>query len=269
MIKKIIFLLFIPYISFGKVLYEKDKAVSDQYIQVSSFGSGKLKESTEFNLKCLRLESNNLYSGGEILFSKPIDLKEVWTHKDLLLTFDFIQGGSGLFINKKDPILKGSRRRFELKVTLLQPNNQGGEICFPVEVGSTQVGFLLSTIKELSLSQPLIGLKLSTSSDECLFLTRIHFDQDTTPIKGNILSSVKEVSLGEEVKFNAEGFGGKTPIQFQWAVNPKSIFQIDGKGVEWSYRFVKSGTYYIRLIISDLFGLKKPYITSKKIIVNP
>jgi PKD repeat protein len=77
------------------------------------------------------------------------------------------------------------------------------------------------------------------------------------------------LALGDEVSFSAAGFGGSTVLKYSWDFDDKDGIQEDAVGQSVRHKFRKPGTYTITLTIADAYGLKKPYTTTMKAVVNP
>lgn len=101
------------------------------------------------------------------------------------------------------------------------------------------------------------------------FVGEVRVVGDSTPVQGEINQQDLNLALGEEVNLSAYGFGGSSILKYTWDFDSADGIQIDAEGQNVKRRFRKAGTYTITLTISDFYGLKKPYTTSIKAVVNP
>jgi hypothetical protein len=65
------------------------------------------------------------------------------------------------------------------------------------------------------------------------------------------------------------GNAGSSPLKYEWNFDTKGEFVADAEGQVVKRRFRSPGEYIITLRVSDVFGLKKPYSTTIKVVVNP
>ena len=71
-------------------IYDPIRSIKDQGIQLSSWGSGTINETTEVAFEgtnSLRVSFRNYFQGGRINFAKPFDVKPLVADRDNLLTF--------------------------------------------------------------------------------------------------------------------------------------------------------------------------------------
>lgn len=94
--------------------------------------------------------------------------------------------------------------------------------------------------------------------------------EDTTPIQGDTnVTGTLNAALGDEFTFSANGFGGSSILRYTWDFDDKDGIQVDAEGQSVTHKFRKPGTYTVTATITDYYGLKQPYSTSFKVVVNP
>ena len=92
---------------------------------------------------------------------------------------------------------------------------------------------------------------------------------DTTPIRGEPNVRSINLALGEEVTLTAYGEAGSSILRYTWDFDDADGVQVDAEGQSVKRKFRKAGTYNITLTINDFYGLKQPYTTTIKAVVNP
>ncbi len=90
---------------------------------------------------------------------------------------------------------------------------------------------------------------------------------DTTPISGELRINRTNLALGDELTLIGYGNGGSSVLKYEWDFD--SDGQVDAEGQAIKRKFRKPGDINITLMISDKYGLKKPYKTTVKVKVNP
>lgn len=92
---------------------------------------------------------------------------------------------------------------------------------------------------------------------------------DSTPVYGEINQGDLNLALGDIVTFVGNGFGGSTPVKYEWDFDSSDGIQVDATGQVIKRRFRKPGDFIVTLTVSDAFGLKEPHKTTIKVTVNP
>jgi hypothetical protein len=100
------------------------------------------------------------------------------------------------------------------------------------------------------------------------YIGELRIVNDTTPISGEISPASLNIGSGQEVQLRARGMGGSSILKYSWDFDKADGIQVDAEGQNVTRKFRKSGSYTITLTISDYFGLKKPYTTEMKVVVN-
>jgi hypothetical protein len=114
------------------------------------------------------------------------------------------------------------------------------------------------------------GIAVSTDTWATMYIGSINIVTDQTPIRGEIEKVTSlNLALGDDVKLSAYGEGGSSVLVYDWDFDDTDGIQIDAEGPAISHKFRKAGKFKVTLTISDQYGLKKPFITSFPVIVNP
>jgi hypothetical protein len=112
-------------------------------------------------------------------------------------------------------------------------------------------------------------ITLSGDATTTFYLGDLRIVNDSTPISGQVRASRTNLALGDEVMFTATGNGGSSILRYVWDFDEEDGIQEDAEGQTVRRRFRKAGTYNVTLTVSDRFGLKQPYSTKVKLVVNP
>lgn len=118
-------------------------------------------------------------------------------------------------------------------------------------------------------NKQITGFAVSGDATTTFYIGDLRVINDTTPIRGDVNVRDLNLALGEEVTFSAYGEGGSSILRYTWDFDDSDGIQVDAEGQTVKRRFRKAGTYTITLTISDFYGLKQPYSTTIKAVVNP
>lgn len=114
------------------------------------------------------------------------------------------------------------------------------------------------------------GVSISTDTVATMYIGAIDVVTDDTPIRGEIENITKlNLALGDEATLTAQGEGGASVLVYNWDFDDTDGIQIDDEGQAIKHKFRKPGSFKVTLTISDKYGLKKPYVTSFPVVVNP
>lgn len=136
--------------------------------------------------------------------------------------------------------------------------------------GWFSVGVPLQAINGLDgTNKQITSISLSGDSVATFYLGQLRVLADNTPVFAE--PDVRELNLafGDEVTFTASGSAGSTPVKYTWDFNSEDGIQVDAEGASVTRKFRREGTYTVTLTAVDIFGLKKPYTTTIKVVVNP
>jgi hypothetical protein len=112
-------------------------------------------------------------------------------------------------------------------------------------------------------------ITFSGDATTTFYLGDLRVVNDSTSISGSAKSSRSNLALGDEVVFTASGNGGSSILEYSWDFDDSDGIQQDAEGRTVKRRFRKAGTYNVTLTVSDKYGLKEPYSTKLKLVVNP
>lgn len=114
------------------------------------------------------------------------------------------------------------------------------------------------------------GVSISTDTVATMYIGAIDVVTDDTPIRGEIENITKlNLALGDEATLTAQGEGGASVLVYNWDFDDTDGIQIDDEGQAIKHKFRKPGSFKVTLTISDKYGLKKPFVTSFPVVVNP
>ncbi len=288
-------------------LYQPTRNISDQGISLKGWGNGLIAESTDRAVEggnSIRISSRNFFQGGVINFEKPINVAEASSSKENLLHLNIgvpdstttrgpagggsseagggirggvglgggggIRGGAAAGGTTQENTLKtvriviatsdGKRSEGYLDLSTVPSNGEGWK----------SVGIPLQAISGFAASNKIIS-SISVSSDAIatFYVGSIKILNDRTPVFAE--PNVREMNLafGDEVTFTASGSAGSTPIRYSWDFDSRDGIQSDAEGPSIAHRFRKPGEFEVTLTATDIYGLKAPYSTKIKIVVNP
>jgi hypothetical protein len=102
-----------------------------------------------------------------------------------------------------------------------------------------------------------------------VYVGAIDIMNDLTPIRGGVNADKLNLALGDQVKLTAWGDGGASVLLYQWDFDDRDGIQVDSEGLVVTRKFRKAGSFKVTLTVSDLYGLKKPFVTNFPVTVNP
>lgn len=128
----------------------------------------------------------------------------------------------------------------------------------------------LQSIRGLERTNKMVsGIAVSADTYATMYVGAIDIMNDLTPITGGVNADKLNLALGDQVKLTAWGDGGASVLQYQWDFDDRDGIQVDSEGQTVTRKFRKEGSFKVTLTISDLYGLKKPYVTTFPVKVNP
>jgi hypothetical protein len=114
------------------------------------------------------------------------------------------------------------------------------------------------------------SISVSTDSVATMYIGQIDVVTDDTPIRGEVENVTKlNLALGDEVTLTSRGEGGSSVLIYTWDFDDTDGIQIDEEGQVIKHKFRKAGTFKVTLTVGDKYGLKKPFVTSFPVVVNP
>jgi len=138
------------------------------------------------------------------------------------------------------------------------------------ETGWRSVAVPLQAISGLDRTNKVIkDVALSADQTTTFYVGDLRVVSDKTPIRAE--PNVRDINreLGAEVIFSASGQGGSSVLKYTWDFDASDGIGVDAEGQAVRRKFRKAGTYTITLTVSDYYGLKDPYTTTIKAVINP
>jgi len=146
------------------------------------------------------------------------------------------------------------------------PANTSG----PGDQGWTTVAVPLQAISGFDRTNKMISqIGLAGNTTATFYVGDLRVVDDSTPIRGEANTREINAALGDEYTLTATGFGGSSILRYTWDFDDKDGIQVDAEGQSITHKFRKAGNYTITVTIQDYFGLKQPYTSTIKVVVNP
>ena len=169
-----------------------------------------------------------------------------------------------------------AKRMEELHVIVTTSDGKKSEAYIPVTTsGSGDRGWKTVAIPLQAISgfdrtnKEVKEIAFAGDATTTFYIGDLRVVNDTTPITGEPNVRNLNLALGDYVNFVANGYGGSSILKYTWDFDEKDGVQVDATGQSVRRQFRKPGTYTITLTIQDQFGLKQPYSTTIKAVVNP
>lgn len=167
-----------------------------------------------------------------------------------------------------------------LRLLITTTDGKKSEAYLPIATsGSGQrgwrtVGLPLQAIAGFDRTNKVIKeVSISGDATATFYLGELKVISDSTPLYVEPNHRELNLALGSEVEFIAYGQGGASVLKYTWNFGAdaegKPGTEVDAEGQVVKRKFRKPGTYTITLTVSDAYGLKKPYSTQIKVVVNP
>ncbi|MCW5943759.1 MAG: PKD domain-containing protein [Fimbriimonadaceae bacterium] len=135
--------------------------------------------------------------------------------------------------------------------------------------GWNVVGVPLQAIKGFERTNKVVkDITFSGDAASTVYLGELRVLSDETPISGEPNRREWNLALGDEIELYGVGFGGSSALQYSWDFDSSDGVSEDAIGQVVRRKFRKPGTFTVTLTISDVYGLKQPYSTTVKVIVN-
>lgn len=143
------------------------------------------------------------------------------------------------------------------------------------ERGWMRAGVPLRAISGFSRTNKIIqSIAISTDKVSSVYLGEIDIQSDSTPISAEPNIREANLALGDTMEFWGNGFGGATPLKYEWTIVHTTMagqtrpgVRVTGQVIEYTFR--QPGTYVLTLKTSDIYGLKEPHVSTINISVNP
>jgi hypothetical protein len=255
---------------------------------VGGWGSGSCSESNTNAYAgnySLKITPKDLYAGGRIDFSSPIDLTSSFNSPDaylqLVTRFGSMQPAMDTWaIGVSAPTAsvdtsKTARQPKRIRVMLVMEGGQAIECQVDAswfeltDEGWLNISFPLAALKgKLDLPEyKLKRLVITGDGTEPFYIGEIRAVRDSTLLEANA-GEEKEVSKNYYVVFHGFAQAGASPMKYSWDFDKKNGIQEEGVGEVVYHRFNKAGDFIATLTVSDPFGLKKPATSTITVKVN-
>lgn len=260
-------------------------------ITIGGWGSGTCEEST-YNTysgsRSLKITPKDLYAGGRIDFAEPMDLTSSFNDPDVYLQlvtrFAGVQPrydswAAGLTTPSAADLYGGTTRTGKQvrRVRLMLCLEGGPAVECQVDVSSFRfseggwmnVSFPLAVLKgKLDLpTYKIRRLVITGDGTEPFYVGEIRTIRDTTPLRVSA-GEGKEVARNYSVVFRGVGETGASAVKYSWDFNKDDGIQEESVGDIISHRFATVGKYVVTLTLHDVFGLKKPAVSTANVKVN-
>jgi hypothetical protein len=164
----------------------------------------------------------------------------------------------------------------QLRVIITTTDGKRSEAYVPASAGFTEergwnsVAIPLQAIRGFDRTNKIVkSVALAPDQTATFYLGDLRVVNDTTPLRGEISPISLNIGAGQEVRLTATGSGGASILRYTWDFGDGTDGdQVDAEGQVITRRFRKPGTYTITVTISDFFGLKQPYKTTIRAVVN-
>jgi hypothetical protein len=166
-----------------------------------------------------------------------------------------------------------------LRMIITTTDEKHSEVYIPVDTsrsasdnfGWRSVSVPLQSINGLDRTNKIVKeVALSADTYATMYVGGLDVRNDQTPIEGRVNNVTKlNLALGDKVALTAQGNGGSSVLVYNWDFDSSDGLQIDAEGANVVHQFRQAGKFKVTLTISDLYGLKKPYVTTFPVTVNP
>lgn len=137
------------------------------------------------------------------------------------------------------------------------------------ERGWFSVGIPLQSINGFERTNKIIqSIAISGDAVATYYLGGLKILSDTTPVYAEPNTRDLNLAFGDEITFAAAGSAGATPVKFLWDFDSRDGITADAEGQTVTHRFRTPGEFEVTLTAVDIYGIKQPYSTKIKVVVN-
>jgi hypothetical protein len=129
------------------------------------------------------------------------------------------------------------------------------------------IGIALGAFKGLSPDAKIKEIRVFGDAYGVFYVGEIRVATDPTPITGDA-GEEQIVAANDLVRLEARASAGITPLKYSWDFDASDGIQEDAIGKVVTTRYRKPGEYIVTLTVTDVFGLKKPFVATTKVTVN-
>lgn len=161
----------------------------------------------------------------------------------------------------------------QMRVVVVTTDGKQYEAVAPFEPPITDqegwfpIGIALGAFKGLSPDAKIKEIRVFGDAYGVFYVGEIRVATDHTPITGDA-GEEQIVAANDLVRLEARASAGITPLKYSWDFDASDGIQEDAVGKVVTTRYRKPGVYTVTLTVTDVFGLKKPFVATTRITVN-
>ena len=161
----------------------------------------------------------------------------------------------------------------QMRVVVVTDDGKQYEAVAPFEPPITDqegwfpIGIALGAFKGLSPDAKIKEIRVFGDAYGVFYVGEIRVATDPTPITGDA-GEEQIVAANDLVRLEARASAGITPLKYSWDFDASDGIQEDAIGKVVTTRYRKAGEYIVTLTVTDVFGLKKPFVATTKVTVN-
>ncbi|MCL5283159.1 MAG: PKD domain-containing protein [Armatimonadetes bacterium] len=274
-------------------------------VEVASWGSGEVafdQNNVYTGVRSIKVTTQGMFQGARIELAEPIDLSPYIGSTSDYLDFVFRIArqnrnnrgygfGPGGFMGGPPNTMTGppnfggynqnNQNQYQqnveikdLRYVLVTTDGKRVEGEIPIksqrqdDQGWYNLGVPFAVMKTLASGDKLKEVQVFADAPGSFYLGEIHIINDTTPIHANSLDDQTEPK-DSELTFRGSADDGVTPLVYSWNFGEiKGDKGVDAVGRRVTHIFRKSGDYTVTLTVSDLYGFKKPSVTTCRVRIT-
>ena len=275
-------------------------------VNIASWGSGEVafdQNNVYTGVRSIKVTTQGMFQGGRIELADPIDLSPfIGSPSDYL---DFVFRTAGQNRNNRGygfgpggymggppnrrmtgpPNFGGYNQNNQnqyqqnveiknIRFVLVTSNGKRVEGEIPLknqrrdDQGWYNLGVPFAALKSLAAGDKLKEVQVFADAPGSFYVGEIRIINDTTPIQANSLDDQTEPKASE-LTFQGSADDGVTPLVYNWNFGEiKGDKGVDAVGRRVTHTFRKSGDYIVTLTVSDLYGFKKPSVTTCRVRIT-
>lgn len=265
-------------------LYSPLRQIKDQGIGVFGWGSGRIGETTEISSEgaySLRIQTNNFFQGGAIVFIQPRDLTAAFGSSSRLLNVKFLVADANLALGAQQPASTApagqprpsSAALQNFRVIFTTSDGLKSEIFLPVASATgakwKSVAFPLKGVTGFERTNKIVSqIHISGDATSTFYIAGLDLLDDSVAISGELNTENLDLAIGDQVELIAYGDGGATILKYEWDFDKSDGIQIEAEGQVVRRKFRKAGRFVVTCTVSDQFGIKKPLTLELNVRVN-
>lgn len=266
-------------------LYSALRPIKDQGIGVYGWGSGRIAETTEISSEgaySLRIQTNNFFQGGAIVFAAPRNLTGAFNSATKLLSLKFLVADANLTLGTQRPnaapaappgTTQSKVPLQNLRLVFSTSDGLKSEIYFPVSSATgakwKSVAFPLKGVSGFERTNKTVTqIHISGDATSTFYIAGLDLLDDAVAITGELNTERLDLALGDQVDLIAYGDGGATILKYEWDFDKSDGIQVEAEGQAVRRKFRKPGRFIVTCTVSDQYGIKKPLVLELNVKVN-